>query len=61
MPMLGNIIEDGFILPSQERITIVNTTALIFKEIELSFTISAALVMNFTEETEESSDKEANY
>ena len=59
--MLGNIIEDGFILPSQERITIVNTTALIFKEIELSFTISAALVMNFTEETEESSDKEANY
>ena len=59
--MLGNIIEDGFILPSQERITIVNTTALIFKEIELPFTISAALVMNFTEETEESSDKEANY
>ena len=59
--MLGNIIEDGFILPSQERITIVNTTALIFKEIELPFTILAALVMNFTEETEESSDKEANY
>ena len=59
--MLGNIIEDGFILPSQERITLVNTTALIFKEIELPFTISAALVMNFTEETEESSDKEANY